>query len=675
MATYTDNHGDTFVKVGKAISGILPLSDGLIWIMDKPIFDPVPLMLDRAFVDLGIHQTEATLGMWSQNGLPTREQILVEKPQNFAYSGPLDYLRYGNVLSNFAAIGKLLRGESLIFTPDNEQEVRHITVRGDLGPRPANEGLFDDFVYVEQARAISTPGIASGWSTHGPPLFDLSLAPTSVRPDEITFSSGFPSLVPAVELFSGTPSSLDSCLAPLLNSLVYIRDNWGPLGYENNGYGGSTHWYRVQVHDFLWSRLDRFPIDITYTLVQAMGHNPESFYNRNVSVWNMRYRIDFDLAYSQPTSFPSVGTFTLQPIGTMSVSQRAEFVSGGMGSEPMYEWTLPSVGTVYEKTTNFSDGFVYTSNVSDPQGMSSNTKLDLFQSKSRRLAHDFRYWVMSDIADIRLAALPSTASALDDMSQFVENNLIEALNDIREISGLLPELADAIELISAYYHGQPILTVKAAINLITSLQLYSSFSFTPNMKILEDTLPKMERAVNTMARLSKGGTSVARGEFFYEFAPETWGRNYVSLTARSKVVMSLRQGDVLIKILGVDALGILPRPSRIFESLPLSFVLTWVTGIAPRMRDIESLSLLTLLNIQRFVHSFRIDSPLQQEELEPYGVAQSLLPGSIDPSLRVYVREVSNHVPRVADGKFDFRLPGRAPPWWLSGSLAWQLAT
>lgn len=670
MLTFTDFHGSRLVRVGKAIAGVSRINDGLLWIMDRPIFDPVPLMIDRAYVDLGYHVVEDTLGMFRDHGTSTREVLYGTKPVNTAYDGPLDQVRYSSILSNVALAGKLLRGESVIFTPANEQEVKHSAYHGDLGPRIVADGLFDEYVYSPQSRVIATPGIAVGWGPHGPDLFDLSHAPYSVRANKITFAPAGLSNVPYVEVLSGTSSELDNCLSPLITNLEYIRDHWAPFSYANSGTGGATHWYRVQVQDFTWTNLSRFPIDITYRLKMVMGHNPDTTFDTNVSEWDMLYRIDFIREYAPPLSLPTEGTFDLQSIGELRVLQRATFESGQMLSEPSFAYTLPLPGTVFERLTSFTDGFVYTSNVSEPLGSSS---VHLGQFRKKNLVTGFSHWVDQDMNSIRLAAMQSTVSALDTLSDDVNTNFIESISELRDIAGLIPNLDEGFQALKALVKKDYLLTVKSTLDLLSSLQLQYSFGIDPNIRILTETIPRLHRALATISRLSSGGEVYARGSFFYEFPFGAFGREYTSLTARTKITMLVKADDVLIKMIGVRSLGLLPTASSLWDLVPMSFVLDWLWNLGSRMRDIEGLSLISLLNVQRYVHSFRVDSPFTDDELAIYGLATSLLPGSIPPLMRVFRREVSACVPPVRDGRFDFRIPGRAPPWFLPGSLLWQV--
>lgn len=294
-----------------------------------------------------------------------------------------------------------------------------------------------------------------------------------------------------------------------------------------------------------------------------------------------------------------------------------------------------------------------------------------FLKKGRN--YGFASEIDRNMKDIRPSALLSTCDAVDSLLPSVDANLIEALSQIGSTLEVFPDFGGAIKSLSKLAAGRPLASLKDAMDVITDYQLKVKFNRDPNIDLLANQLPKIPQLIERCNNLRDGGLIISRGKFEHEFSNE-FSRPSVSLVTRTKLVASLDSSSVLANILGVKAAGLLPAPSSMWDLIPFSFVVDWFLNIGDRFGDLENISLLALLDIRSFTHSYLFTSDLLDEELAMDGLKKfGLDRDDLTPQLWYYKREVSAFLPPLRHGRFDFRLPTRWPNWATAGSLGWQL--
>jgi hypothetical protein len=298
---------------------------------------------------------------------------------------------------------------------------------------------------------------------------------------------------------------------------------------------------------------------------------------------------------------------------------------------------------------------------------------DVTSFSRRPYLWDFSKRVERYFGDIRLSSYLSASDALDQISGGIDDNLVETLGEADEVLTLLPGLIESSRDIIRLAKNPSEVTIRGVLDIIASLRLQQKFALEPDFQLVTEVLPRMESVARRIQKLASSGEVIGRGSFTYEFPLWEFGRENSKLVTRSKVISSRDSKALLEKALGVRALGLLPSPSSLWDLVPFSFVVDWFTDIGGRLRDLESAGFLALMNIQCYTHSYTISSSLTDDELAKDGLVSASYSGSKRPEVRYYAREVSSCVPRISDGRYDFRLPGRLPNWLTAGSLIWQL--
>lgn len=242
-----------------------------------------------------------------------------------------------------------------------------------------------------------------------------------------------------------------------------------------------------------------------------------------------------------------------------------------------------------------------------------------------------------------------------------------------DLASLVPEFSLALRSLLVLAKGRKLESLIDALDFLTALRLKERFGWRPDLDIISTYIPKVQSTLKTVSKLSSSGEVVARGEFTYRFPSGTFGREDSRLIARSRLAVQMDQKSILTDLLGVRAIGLLPSPSSGWDLIPLSFVVDWFTDIGSRLRDLEAAGFSFLLPIKVYTHSYKITSPLTEEELALDGLSVGTLFGSESPVAQVFWRDVSRHAPFPRSSYFDFRMPSSLPNWMTGGSLAWQI--
>lgn len=655
--TYHNDHGGYFVKLGIGIQSLSDLPGGV----NYPFMDPIPRLIGGASWELGWVHCEDTLAMYRQNGDSSVYKVGGYQPPTLPYDPQEDYQRYGSNLSAIAAAVRMLSGQkALLFDPGVEHQTAHLALRGDVGA-PLSGGEF--FGYDNPSWTVTQP---------------------------LNYYGNFN--VPAY-VAPGTHGWLQQWLAirrvgmeTVFEKLNYTQVDYAyrhdvihTLDYVISNYGGSLD----AVGSFPWCtwytnvrnlRYESEPGKLTIRYEFEWGECGQYFW-----VWDMSLILELDYlppaadhhpVFAPGDTYADSESIVTAELGTFVYKQRCVLLDKD-GTQPP-EFGTPPVGYVYERSETRHNGFIY---LTDPVQGSKDGDTPDWSSLGRTIdIGRFRELINQDFGSIRLSAFQSTSDALTSITGSIDNNLVEVIGEVDEISRLLPEISSAILAIRRLRKGNALGALVSTLDFLTALKLQKSFSWDPNMDLLFETLPRMERVADQIRNLSDSGFVVGRGSFTYDFPTWEFGREECRLVTRTKVVASLNTKSVLAKTLGVRALGLLPSPSSLWDLIPFSFVVDWFGNIGARLHDLESIGFLSLMGVRSFTHTYLIESKLTQDEMERVGItpwgASSV---SYQPAMRYFVREVSGYIPPIGNGKWDFRLPGKLPDWALSGSLAWQL--
>jgi hypothetical protein len=231
---------------------------------------------------------------------------------------------------------------------------------------------------------------------------------------------------------------------------------------------------------------------------------------------------------------------------------------------------------------------------------------------------------------------------------------------------VIPDLIRAVSLVGDFL-GEDLsfASIRKLLSVVTSSHLQAAFQIRPFIDLLQKQLPVMISTLSHLRLPTK--TITTYGVFRHEFTNE-FGRAQTTLLTRSKIVMDTSSAGLLSAVLGVDALGILPKASNLWDILPFTFVVNWFAGIGASIRRTEY-SLLLATVPAYFVHSYTLTSPLSAAELDLLKMSSA----SPEPSsLRVYLRDVNLLSPVFRDTRFGFGIPTSLPSLGTLGSLLYQ---
>jgi len=299
----------------------------------------------------------------------------------------------------------------------------------------------------------------------------------------------------------------------------------------------------------------------------------------------------------------------------------------------------------------------------------------LLAARSALSPRDFYFAVGLRMNDIRNSAFQSTSAAMEEVTHNIGTNLLEQLSQVEGYLHYLPDLPKALRAVTSL-STRPLRSIRDVIDFLADLRLRQSFSYGPDAAMIDEVLPAMARLVSHLMHI-EAELAVGRGIFRYTFPEGEFGRPLTTLETRTKVVVRRDPTSLLAKFLGVDAMGISPIPSNLWDLIPFSFVLDWFTGIGGRIRDLEVALELALSGPQYLCHTYKVATRLTKAELAEHDLMNFNVDGVVRSPFewRVFNREVSRFVPTPKDGRYDFGLPGSQPPWLTALSLGWSVFT
>lgn len=641
---YVNFHGGFIIRYGFFTRGCAVADASDLWWR----WDPIVHVVHGTSRDIGYLPVEYTLRKYLDRGEPTHQRFSLSKPLAVPYDSALDFAWYGSYLSSLAATLDLASGGPFKMDPPTHEEhqVHHRNVIGRASSGQVSE-LFDYNSQESIVRSYAT---------------NLGLFPA--YHDDWQKPSAIPGVYgsPGVSGFSFQAHLDQQSWYPrrdLLTSLLFFEEL-----YAN----GWSETYTASGHLFTMGVLD-FHVEVSgFDIIARYNHVYEDFTTGYSFLTECVYRNSYDPSVVAPLTHldPSLGTqyFPVNRWGQGSSSFTRTLVS----PLPMPSWLIGvPFGATYTDTTFDT---LYLSEAQQLDGTSAPIDLP-YQIGKASFPSEFFTSLSKKLPDIRLSSAQSSSSALDDLTSSIGKDNFQTLAKISALADAMPDLSGAARAL-AKITTDPIVSMKDLVSAASQVKLQSSYQWSPTFSFIVDDLPAMKDLITAMMDDSQGGIVVGRGSYEYQFPPGTFGRDSTSLLTRTKVVAKRSSRSVFSTIVDLRALGLPLGPSTVWDLIPFSFVANWFSGVGARIRDAEAIGSLIGSGTWYYVHSYRIDSKFTADEMGSLGI-RAFTPGSEEPTLRFYAREVSKHPPRFRDGEFDFRLPTRPPDWTLVGSLLWQL--
>lgn len=582
-------------------------------------------------------------------------------PYQPPYNSLADAMAYGSLSTNLSFAYRVLAGQKPFnFDPSGEHNVRHWNVKGTLYPEAAADLYPGLYSYPEDTFGYTSYRINSTWDRTIPVLW-LDNLPNNFFGWQPTASittdaNGWPVTVPYYSSGGGA-SDLFAELDWYFN--VYLAEN-PSRAVHKRAQAFNTVWITYSNYDGEdtgatsgWRSYD-YELKILYNKVTTVGSYRVTWSCSCLEDSDVQSRTSPSSSYSIPSSLFAC-TFSIKCL-----------VDGDRGWSEFS--SLPQTGETDTYALAVSPTLV-----SGPTAQGDAIDVDGFRNRIWDSLSVLGAATVNRLADLRPASFHTTAEAVEDLIEDLDTNMIEAIVELRDVAGMLPELGKLVDAVVAIKSGQPLRTIRDLIDFATATRLQDRFAWAPTRDLLEGGLEQFARAYETLSRKLDGEIPlVGRSSVFRYDLPDNFLMGG-QLQVRTKVVAGGSMNDHLRRVLGVRALGFLPTGSSIWDLIPLSFVVDWFANIGGRLRDLESLTLLSAIGPRVVVHSYLVDIPLDEAALSFLGIDSYRSLGA-PAVVRLYVREVSQHMPPIRNGSIDFALPVSTPNWATAGSLLWQLA-
>jgi hypothetical protein len=275
----------------------------------------------------------------------------------------------------------------------------------------------------------------------------------------------------------------------------------------------------------------------------------------------------------------------------------------------------------------------------------------------------------NEVYDLRRVLRPLSfygfSNAIDNFVDGVDNNYIESLSELAEVSALLKN-PDAIyrvvpALLKRDYGGAAI----AIADTYTALELQYEFGVLPTVDDIETLLSEIVPTFEAMMdRFKKEYNGPIRGS--HSVRSDTLD---LDIVVRSMHELRYTPSSLLIGLLGSAAVGIQPSLSNIWAAMPLSFVADWFVRLSDRFHAVDNQATALALKIYGSLVSYDVRRSFSAEDLD--------LPDNclVDGELyfKCYLRETFPGQPSLNTSPIDPFPPGPGPSAAIGGSLLWVI--
>jgi hypothetical protein len=277
-----------------------------------------------------------------------------------------------------------------------------------------------------------------------------------------------------------------------------------------------------------------------------------------------------------------------------------------------------------------------------------------------------KYWERQ-FSDIRPSAFYSTANAMESHLLSLKNNYLESLTERGELVHLAPDLPLLIRAL-VLWRKDPVASATAFGDFVSDFVLRHGFSWRPNADAVAELTRVGPNLADSLERFSNSRTITVAGKFHFDFPWHPYWGGDMHLEVRSTARIEYADSTFARTILKLDSVGLLPDLHRVWEVLPYSFAVDWVTSVGRRLHDIDSqVKLFSLMQLHWVEHTYRITTPVP-----PHISATGIDFTDGDLELVYFRRELSRRIPPLRDSKYDFREPAGIANVGVLASLLWQ---
>jgi len=284
----------------------------------------------------------------------------------------------------------------------------------------------------------------------------------------------------------------------------------------------------------------------------------------------------------------------------------------------------------------------------------------------RSVNSNFKTAVDSLFTDIRPASLFSTVDAFTNATSYLGTNVLQNLQKIPDLGKTLPKLKEALSIISQIVRKDvSLMTIREVLDLLSTTQLQAAFQWRPYAELVTKYFPDLLQFL--AASRYQSSLTIGRGRFDHILSHPSFGIDSVNLVARTKLVMDSSPLRLMSAVMDIDSLGLLPKPSNLFDLVPYSFVFNWFTGASNALRRAEYSLIMSDIPAY-YVHSYSLTQRLSDEAMDYIGV------DSLErPINNYFIRDLSVFTPKITDSRFGFGIPDKLPPLGTMAALLFQV--
>lgn len=663
--------GESFAPFGYMLA--VPSGISTTWSWN---FDPVPNVLAGSLLEVATSPVSRLLGRYPGTEGPFIETLSTQ-PSERGYDRSEDDRIFGSYLGNIRTFS-----QALGFTPpqrifEGEHRVLHANYLGDVGPDPVRNPFLKTGSYYQvwgtgYTQKVMPNGYGTG-NNFNSQTFNQLYALVSLSGTTYPYARNVASPYPVRQWFSNQLIHLASITGAICSP--------GKLNSTPNGW--FTWYYDASNKGYAYTKVSDLSIIGDQTSLSRggmislryqvdIGGLCTTYQNaltaRWAALWDCGIDISFDPKEPPRTQSISTGWHTLVDVGTLKFRVFRSLAAHHY-VPPLSP--LPSVTNMNPvDSTRATNVAVLCDWPSIGDTYSPSVPYSIPRKELSWKLGQFSRLVNSHWGDIIPSVEISTRQAMSQLEGNPLNN-VENLLELKGIIDTLPDIRRALGVVSDVIRKDlSVETLKSIMDILTSENLRYNFGLRPTVDFLLRELPRLLRLNLNPDQI----TSAYRGEFFYEFPAGEFGRTHSSLSVRSKVVMVAPTSGVASAILWGRSTGLLPSPSKLWAVQPFSFVVDWFFQIEKRMDLVETALASLVYDMVSYVHTIRVDSPLDEAELLQLALKKSTIdPSHSPPAFRIFRREVSRHYPFLQSGKYDFGSPSRGPSWTIVGSLLYQL--
>lgn len=590
-------------------------------ISDKMIFIPGPVTTASKIIGFPVEYS-GELDSFTISSHP----VIPQYPYDY------DAATYGNLSIGIRSFMSVFGDKNLLApSPSHEYPIRHVNYSGELIARQVAVPWVS--VDVPVADSSVTVRRTSGNYTYGACRV-LSTSPFVVEPIQWGMPyNGMFDIIPILEFFTQDRELYD------------IQNGINPTYQKISGFS------YLLSSSFL---------TITYHL---FAHNLRVGDNYDCDI-----KIEVPLNFMDPRFSPSVGGIYVSDYTSYATYSYRNGIGRDTDTSTLgpleYSYSADRFGF---PPSNFFPTFISLGNSLPLADVDVDVTHSYYRLSDRSSLNLFRDAVSNSMYDIVPSSTFSTVEAFKASEGYLGVNVLQNIAKIPSISSAIPKIREAVNILSSLVNRDLSLsTLREILDLATSTVLQANFQWRPYIELFTDYFPAMLSTLDSLGDISKN--SVTRGSFRFKILSDL-GRKEVALLTRTKIVMDVSPSGLMSAILGIDALGLLPKVSNLWDLIPFSFAANWFTGIGESIRRAEYLATIATIPAY-FVHSYSLSSPLTEDELEFLKASSS---GPLPASLRIYHRDVSLYSPFVRNSRFGFGIPTSLPSVGTVGSLLYQL--